>query len=100
MPGLAPGIHVLTLQTKTWMAGTSPAMTVASRCSRHADLPRQAHPAADPDTVLRVGDHLFAAAAAARRPRDHHGGRGARSGGDRADSRAVPARPADPGSIR
>src|SRR5260221_2054 len=28
MPGLVPGIHVLVLQqSKTWMAGTSPAMT-------------------------------------------------------------------------
>jgi hypothetical protein len=29
MPGLVPGIHVLTVQRqkKTWMAGTSPAMT-------------------------------------------------------------------------
>ena len=28
MPGLVPGIHVFDLmQTKTWMAGTSPAMT-------------------------------------------------------------------------
>jgi len=28
MPGLVPGIHVLLpLATKTWMAGTSPAMT-------------------------------------------------------------------------
>jgi hypothetical protein len=27
MPGLVPGIHVL-LHKKTWMAGTSPAMTV------------------------------------------------------------------------
>jgi hypothetical protein len=29
MPGLVPGIHVLvaSLQEKTWMAGTSPAMT-------------------------------------------------------------------------
>ena len=26
MPGLVPGIHVF-LRTKTWMAGTSPAMT-------------------------------------------------------------------------
>jgi hypothetical protein len=26
MPGLVPGIHVL-LHGKTWMAGTSPAMT-------------------------------------------------------------------------
>jgi hypothetical protein len=28
MPGLVPGIHVLSsLSKKTWMAGTSPAMT-------------------------------------------------------------------------
>jgi hypothetical protein len=28
MPGLVPGIHVFKLdQDKTWMAGTSPAMT-------------------------------------------------------------------------
>jgi hypothetical protein len=28
MPGLVPGIHVfLLLSSKTWMAGTSPAMT-------------------------------------------------------------------------
>ena len=27
MPGLVPGIHVLTDSAKTWMAGTSPAMT-------------------------------------------------------------------------
>jgi hypothetical protein len=29
MPGLVPGIHVLASETeeKTWMAGTSPAMT-------------------------------------------------------------------------
>jgi hypothetical protein len=30
MPVLVPGIHVLLLdETKTWMAGTSPAMTQA-----------------------------------------------------------------------
>jgi hypothetical protein len=29
MPGLVPGIHVLlALKMKTWMAGTSPAMTM------------------------------------------------------------------------
>ena len=30
MPGLVPGIHVLGMQngSKTWMAGTSPAMTI------------------------------------------------------------------------
>jgi hypothetical protein len=27
MPGLVPGIHVLLDDAKTWMAGTSPAMT-------------------------------------------------------------------------
>jgi hypothetical protein len=27
MPGLVPGIHVFLLRGKTWMAGTSPAMT-------------------------------------------------------------------------
>jgi hypothetical protein len=31
MPGLVPGIHVF-LDAKTWMAGTSPAMT--RECSR------------------------------------------------------------------
>ena len=27
MPGLVPGIHVYGAESKTWMAGTSPAMT-------------------------------------------------------------------------
>jgi len=27
MPGLVPGIHVFLDEAKTWMAGTSPAMT-------------------------------------------------------------------------
>jgi hypothetical protein len=27
MPGLVPGIHVFLVETKTWMAGTNPAMT-------------------------------------------------------------------------
>jgi hypothetical protein len=33
MPGLVPGIHVLAWsgKRKTWMAGTSPAMTVRGR---------------------------------------------------------------------
>jgi len=34
MPGLAPGIHVLlsySLTRKTWMAGTSPAMTLSEK---------------------------------------------------------------------
>ncbi len=29
MPGLVPGIHVFRRKSKTWMAGTSPAMTSA-----------------------------------------------------------------------
>jgi hypothetical protein len=34
MPGFMPGIHVLTIfrQKKTWMAGTSPAMTRETTC--------------------------------------------------------------------
>ena len=31
MPGLVPGIHVFRASRKTWMAGTSPAMTVLSK---------------------------------------------------------------------
>jgi hypothetical protein len=30
MPGLVPGIHALCAASKTWMAGTSPAMTTES----------------------------------------------------------------------
>jgi hypothetical protein len=34
MPGLVPGIHVLLSdEAKTWMAGTSPAMTTEFNCS-------------------------------------------------------------------
>jgi hypothetical protein len=28
MPGLVPGIHAFLAESKTWMAGTSPAMTL------------------------------------------------------------------------
>jgi hypothetical protein len=31
MPGLVPGIHVFLTANKTWMAGTSPAMTWVAR---------------------------------------------------------------------
>ena len=31
MPGLVPGIHGLCTASKTWMAGTSPAMTALQR---------------------------------------------------------------------
>ena len=66
---------------------------------RHAHLSRQAPAAADPDALLRIGDHLLAAAIAAGRPGADHGRRRARSRGDRADPPAIPARSADPGSI-
>jgi hypothetical protein len=32
MPGLVPGIHVFLVPSKSWMAGTSPAMTLSERC--------------------------------------------------------------------
>ena len=38
MPGLVPGIHVFRAAVKTWMAGTSPAMTTGSSASRDATL--------------------------------------------------------------
>ena len=68
----------------------------ASRLGRrqHAPVPRQAPAAADPDAVLRVGDHLRPAAAAARRSGAGHGRRGARSRGARADPQAVSPRSA------
>src|SRR5215510_9346383 len=31
MPGFMPGIHVFRFRQETWMAGTSPAMTIARR---------------------------------------------------------------------
>ena len=39
MPGLVPGIHVLPLRAarKTWMAGSSPAMTTNSYATRASD---------------------------------------------------------------
>ena len=38
MPGLVPGIHVLIMDSdlKTWMAGTSPAMTKETGRDQHA----------------------------------------------------------------
>ena len=36
MPGLDPGIHVLNVEAaKTWMAGTSPAMTARRKSFMH-----------------------------------------------------------------
>src|SRR6202022_4368860 len=65
-----------------------------------ADLPRETSRPAGPDAVLRVGADLLAAAAAARRSRPHHRGRGARPGRDRADPPAVPPRSAAAGAVR
>jgi hypothetical protein len=38
MPGLVPGIHVFLFPSKTWMAGTSPAMTKERRACRHSGM--------------------------------------------------------------
>ena len=65
----------------------------------HAEFPRQAPAAADPDAVLRVGPDLFAAASVARRSGAGDGGRGARSRRHRPYPRAIPARSAGPGAI-
>ena len=35
MPGLVPGIHVFLFAVKTWMAGTSPAMTIKHKPLHH-----------------------------------------------------------------
>src|SRR5260370_25309056 len=66
----------------------------------HAEFPRQAYPAADPDTVLRVDPDLFAATLIARRSRAGDGGRGTRSQCHRADPQAIPARSAYTDPIR
>src|SRR5216684_4189460 len=42
MPGLVPGIHVLLCDAKTWMAGTSPAMTI-DPIRRDEENPMTAH---------------------------------------------------------
>jgi hypothetical protein len=36
MPGLVPGIYVLGVASKTWMAGSSPAMTMQRHALLHA----------------------------------------------------------------
>src|SRR5690242_15766650 len=41
MPGLVPGIHVLGPASKTWMAGTSPAMTSGEFASLRRQLLRR-----------------------------------------------------------
>src|SRR6202034_2116123 len=57
MPGLVPGIHVFDRATrsKTWMAGTSPAMTeyVSANDPPHCHVDRADR---DPDVVAAVGD--------------------------------------------
>src|SRR3954451_22114279 len=40
MPGLVPGIHVLRQYEKSWMAGTSPAMTNSNSEPRRGKQPR------------------------------------------------------------
>jgi len=54
MPGFMPGIHAfLNLsfnELKTWMAGTSPAMTVEMRCHAFCVMP-----------ALAAGIHVFTA---------------------------------------
>jgi hypothetical protein len=37
MPGLVPGIHVFLVEDKTWMAGTSPAMTTLLGIIQYAE---------------------------------------------------------------
>jgi hypothetical protein len=49
MPGLVPGIHEFLTQAKTWMAGTSPAMTRSMVCSGNAPCPLEM------DRALRRG---------------------------------------------
>src|SRR5580704_13748982 len=41
MPALVAGIHVLAAKTKTWMAGTSPAMTATMILYREVDHERR-----------------------------------------------------------
>src|SRR5690349_11833319 len=59
MPALVAGIHVLSKFQKSWMAGTSPAMTIASSTIIGRTEP------SSPDAVERVaavageGPHLF-----------------------------------------
>src|SRR5262249_29060360 len=61
MPGLVPGIHVL-LAAKTWMAGTSPAMTNRVRAVKKDVLDREhvlAHRRARRRQLDRMAEHLF-----------------------------------------
>jgi hypothetical protein len=44
MPGLVPGIHVFLSAAKTWMAGTSPAMTkLGSHAAPHMQPQQQTY---------------------------------------------------------
>src|SRR6267378_6510383 len=55
MPGLVPGIHVLLLEMerKTWMAGTSPAMTKSDK------LLRRQHRSTDQFALLQIDQRLI-----------------------------------------
>jgi hypothetical protein len=56
MPGLVPGIHVFTSSTaKTWMAGTSPAMT-----AKNDTFSFRTHFARFSEFRFSVGQELFA----------------------------------------
>jgi hypothetical protein len=77
MPGLVPGIHVFTttLQNKTSMAGTSPAMTIILVFRRRnrddavrpeqlfETAPIRQHIAIHPSIMVRVAGNLFRAMA-------------------------------------
>jgi hypothetical protein len=56
MPALDAGIHVLTAEQETWMAGTSPAMTAgASRSLEAANKPNGISPSGFLHGFLRGG---------------------------------------------
>jgi GTP-binding protein len=55
MPGLVPGIHVFGDALKTWMAGTSPAMTACGSASHATSIPSFT------PSEIEAGRNLFAA---------------------------------------
>jgi threonine aldolase len=58
MPGLVPGIHafMVTAERKTWMAGTSPAMTQVTRVSPMHYTPAPRDPKATPVRINLLSD--------------------------------------------
>src|SRR5690242_16186853 len=71
MPGLAPGIHTFpSVSRRTWMAGTSPAMTKGRGCACDAASPlHDRHMRADRNAIVEIDDVLVEQADAARRHR-------------------------------